>query len=1482
MTPDDARALLAERNTPLPPSHAADRALRRAAEVDEPDLELVEALLVLGASPDVPDLELGPWAGPSLLHTAVQDEARSPLAALLIAAGADLELGQADHTPLMTALRKGNHPMARQLIGSGAKLDRFTPRGWSPLIYTIEKDLWDLFGHMLDHGADPAARNQHGISALSWSLRPDTPLRYLEAMLDRGADPDHAGPTGDTLLHRAAWRNNADAARRLLAAGAELERQNQAGWTPWMTATRLGSDAVRSVLEVQGAATWHEAQIELARAMIDCDLEAALHALSDGADPNQPDDLGVPPLLRAAGALSVELVEVLLERGADPDGLDLDGNGSVAWTFLGEQPEASQADRIEVIRHLIIGTRRTGCGAPLVLASRAQQPELFELLLEAGFDPGELRDGDSLLFQGIERDEPRLISLFLEAGGEPGAAPDGQPGCVLLALRRGDQELLDRLLEAGADPDATREPGRETALYLAAGQGDVELAERLLAAGASPLAIRTRVEDTPDRGIPADDDAFATPLSAARKPELIALLRDHATLVLRARQGEGWRQASPRGALAEWIRRGDTAAALALIEAGARLEPSDPWAPAPLAIAAEVGDLQITDALLHRGARRVPLGCWWDPPLLRAARGGHLDVMGELIESGAEAHPYDLLMAAIEGDQPEVVDAAVQLGAPLRFPGQPPAICVAVRDGKLRAARRLLAAGADLQATDLEGLTPLEHALCNDQLDAVKVLLELGVAPSLGLLAATLEHRARKVFAFLKPRIRIARVEDRRALYAAALSTGKPTGVLALLEEGVDHEGSLNAPALLAHLTPAQARKLADAIEGVRQELDLLEAALPLTIEPPPLHLAVRSRKLKEVDALLEQGVDVDLVDARGTTALMWAAWTCQPTIAQRLREAGANARYVSPRDQTAASIARHQSGAIAWVFDDVWTDEDEARLEALRERYATWGQHLSDDLNQFVSMVASARVDLDAPAFGRQTLHGATEDRALRRFLKMLGADTRLKVSDDLEDTLILAEEALRHVGGIPGPRHHIDFNSKTKLSTQLFLNATLPGRMDATDGTVTGFDHATTFALEDPRQGRQRKAKEQFIGLADDGQQTLTVDQRGRVVAYRYAEGNTAQVLCSSLLQLIGELVLAPDQPPLPEQPEAEAEPEVPEPVGPAQPEPSSRSVIEPDTLELLPSSPDTLELLPGAEAPEPPQPEPPAPPEAGARSALASPGTATSTGTKPADEPGAFAEPADASAEPDGASAEPDGAAEPGPASVPASVEPIAPAGAAGAAEPGPTSVPASAEPGALAEPIAPDPTEAPPRPAAIALGPATIALPEPPTRPSPSAAAPDAPPIAPDEALAAPDAPPTAPDEVRAEPPAIAVPRPSASISLPDPGAHEPSQPRAVKIVMPGPATITLPTAGSPGASTTGPAATAVPSTEPPGPARATIAMPEPDQAVDAPAPAALEVPEPALARITLPEAPTIGASSEPGAPDPQEEAPPERPRPDPRE
>ena len=112
-------------------------------------------------------------------------------------------------------------------------------------------------------------------------------------------------------------------------------------------------------------------------------------------------------------------------------------------------------------------------------------------------------------------------------------------------------------------------------------------------------------------------------------------------------------------------------------------------------------------------------------------------------------------------------------------------------------------------------------------------------------------------------------------MYSAALSTGKPTGVLALIEEGVDHTGCLSAAALLAHLTPAQARKLADAVDGVRQELDLLEAALPLTIEQPALHLAVRSGKAKDLDALLRDGVDLDLVDARGTTALRWAAWTC-------------------------------------------------------------------------------------------------------------------------------------------------------------------------------------------------------------------------------------------------------------------------------------------------------------------------------------------------------------------------------------------------------------------------------------------------------------------------------------------------------------------------------------------------------------------------------------------------------------------------------
>jgi hypothetical protein len=103
---------------------------------------------------------------------------------------------------------------------------------------------------------------------------------------------------GDTGLHAAAFSYDADIARDLIAAGADIRARNRRGAEP-LHAAATG---------VPGAVTWDPTrQQEVIRSLV-----------AAGADPNALAAGGVTPLHRAVRNRCSAAVEALLGAGADP------------------------------------------------------------------------------------------------------------------------------------------------------------------------------------------------------------------------------------------------------------------------------------------------------------------------------------------------------------------------------------------------------------------------------------------------------------------------------------------------------------------------------------------------------------------------------------------------------------------------------------------------------------------------------------------------------------------------------------------------------------------------------------------------------------------------------------------------------------------------------------------------------------------------------------------------------------------------------------------------------------------------------------------------------------------------------------------------------------------------------------------------------------------------------------------------------------
>jgi uncharacterized protein len=173
----------------------------------------------------------------------------------------------------------------------------------------------------------------------------------------------------------------------------------------------------------------------LITAIVQHDLSRVESLLSQGADPNAPDEEGWRPLHAAIGQVdfegSVEFVKLLLKHSANVNEWDVNHN---------ETP--------------ILGA----CDPPNLAAAR--------ILLEAGADPNARRsDGESPLRLCVQAEKLEMAKLLLSYGaGKTINEWGGILGLTALALAAMDFNvpMIELLLQEGANPETLEEFG-ETA-----------------------------------------------------------------------------------------------------------------------------------------------------------------------------------------------------------------------------------------------------------------------------------------------------------------------------------------------------------------------------------------------------------------------------------------------------------------------------------------------------------------------------------------------------------------------------------------------------------------------------------------------------------------------------------------------------------------------------------------------------------------------------------------------------------------------------------------------------------------------------------------------------------------------------------------------------------------------------------------------------------------------------------------------------------
>ncbi len=311
----------------------------------------------------------------------------------LLKQGANVNATQADGTTaLHWASYRDDLESADLLIRSGANVNARNDLGATPLWAACQNGSESMVGRLLTAGANPNAALLLGETPMMVAARSGNPA-LVELLAAKGANVNARAARGQTALMWAVAQKHPEVVKVLLANGADIHARSDS-WTEVMAVPPHG------YLEYNRAIPHGSETALMFAARVD-DLASAKLLVAAGANVNDEDAWGVSAVVLAAHSGFTEVVEFLLEKGANAN------SDRAGFTALHEAVMRRDEDLVKVLldhgadANLPVRswtpTRRSSrdfnfppelIGAtPFWLAARFTEPEVMRLLVKHGADP---------------------------------------------------------------------------------------------------------------------------------------------------------------------------------------------------------------------------------------------------------------------------------------------------------------------------------------------------------------------------------------------------------------------------------------------------------------------------------------------------------------------------------------------------------------------------------------------------------------------------------------------------------------------------------------------------------------------------------------------------------------------------------------------------------------------------------------------------------------------------------------------------------------------------------------------------------------------------------------------------------------------------------------------------------------------------------------------------------------------------------------
>ncbi len=264
--------------------------------------------------------------------------------------------------------------------------------GLTPLHYAAAFGSLEAIGILVDRGADVNAKDPRDATPLHYAAWDPARAQYL---LSKGAAPDAATRQKRTPLLIAASSPSGSAAVPLfLKHGANPKARDVRGFNLLLPSGFADPNPLLSQGFQVADGTDGAGFTPLHLAAVSNNLASAKTLLAKGADVNAANTFlgrvkhgdialkGITPLMMASAAASPEMVQLLLDAGANPNQQDVRGMTALMFALSTEHPKITTA-KLLIARGAKLELKMTSGDTAADWAHRSQHPEVLALVKDA-------------------------------------------------------------------------------------------------------------------------------------------------------------------------------------------------------------------------------------------------------------------------------------------------------------------------------------------------------------------------------------------------------------------------------------------------------------------------------------------------------------------------------------------------------------------------------------------------------------------------------------------------------------------------------------------------------------------------------------------------------------------------------------------------------------------------------------------------------------------------------------------------------------------------------------------------------------------------------------------------------------------------------------------------------------------------------------------------------------------------------------------